>query len=50
MQDDLPSARRAGGDILRAVIQVENLRAAVCGLAFDDFVKSGIRLHGTVLV
>ena len=38
LQDDLPAAGRAGSDVFRAVVQVENLRAAAPGLAFDDFI------------
>ena len=50
LKDDLPATRRAGGDVLRAVVQVENVSSAVPGLPLDDFIEPGVRFHRAVLI
>src|SRR5450631_2942374 len=41
-----PAERRAGGNVFRAVINVENVRASPAGHAFKSFVDGRVRLHG----
>jgi hypothetical protein len=45
LQDDLPPTSRAGLDVFRAIIQIQNFGAAAPGFFFDHFIKSGLGLH-----
>ena len=45
MQDGPPAARRAGLDVFRPVINVDQIRAAFAGHGFHGFIDFGLRLH-----
>jgi hypothetical protein len=50
LEDDLPATGGASGDVFGAIVEVEDIGAAVAAGFLDDFVEGGVGFHDAVFV